>query len=295
MNHLNPEAATVTTSEPDKKKKKKEKKPKEEEVVDANKPKTAKDIQREMNQWAKRQEKVKLSFNKDTDERQPVQSAKAWEAEDDEEDEQLEQIANSYSRNDQNPTQKFDINDFLDRSLIACLLCQRQFKSLDVLDKHCQKSDLHKTNVQNKMKEMGIKPAISASSTGFSIDVEAPSASSYRDRAKERRQLYGIDPGLDELVGQQSDVNIAEEAAQKAIRPLDHSNIGNKLLKNMGWQEGTGLGRQQQGIVNPIAAEQRVQGVGLGAAGSKIAGLTWKERVKQSTLARYQDIQNREQ
>jgi hypothetical protein len=32
--------------------------------------------------------------------------------------------------------------------------------------------------------------------------------------------------------------------------PLDDSNIGNRLLKNMGWSEGSGLGRNQQGIKN---------------------------------------------
>lgn len=37
-------------------------------------------------------------------------------------------------------------------------------------------------------------------------------------------------------------------AAQKAAVPLDESNIGNKLLKSMGWQEGKGLGRHGQGM-----------------------------------------------
>ncbi|CAD5228317.1 unnamed protein product [Bursaphelenchus xylophilus] len=283
----NPEA----NAENEKKKKKKEKKVKEEE--DPNKPKTAKDIQREMNQWAKRQEKIKMSFNavKDSDDKPAVTStANTWEA-DEEADEQVDEVSTStLDRNEPSETRepiRFDINEFLDKSLIACLLCQRQFKSLDVLEKHCQKSDLHKTNVANKMAEMGIQ-------LGNPTTQEPKPSLPYRDRAKERRQLYGIDPGLDELGGTQSEANIAEEAAQKAIRPLDETNIGNKLLKNMGWQEGTGLGKAQQGIVNPIAAEQRVQGVGLGAAGSKVAGMTWKERVKQSTLARYQDLQDRE-
>lgn len=45
---------------------------------------------------------------------------------------------------------------------------------------------------------------------------------------------------------------------------IKSDNVGNRLLKSMGWQEGKGLGRHQQGIVDPIKAEQRVQGAGLG-------------------------------
>lgn len=29
--------------------------------------------------------------------------------------------------------------------------------------------------------------------------------------------------------------------------PLDETNIGNKLLKSMGWTEGTGIGKNNQG------------------------------------------------
>lgn len=36
-------------------------------------------------------------------------------------------------------------------------------------------------------------------------------------------------------------------AAYKAAVPLDDTNIGNKLLKSMGWSEGQGLGRNSQG------------------------------------------------
>lgn len=50
---------------------------------------------------------------------------------------------------------------------------------------------------------------------------------------------------------------------------IGESNIGNKMLKQMGWREGSGLGRTGGGITAPIEAEHRVQGMGLGAAGSK--------------------------
>lgn len=36
-------------------------------------------------------------------------------------------------------------------------------------------------------------------------------------------------------------------AAFKAATPLDSSNVGNRMLKSMGWSEGQGLGRNLQG------------------------------------------------
>ncbi len=35
-------------------------------------------------------------------------------------------------------------------------------------------------------------------------------------------------------------------------KPLDKSNLGLKLLKNMGWKEGQGLGKKEDGIKEPV-------------------------------------------
>ena len=43
---------------------------------------------------------------------------------------------------------------------------------------------------------------------------------------------------------------------------LTGSNVGHKLLQKMGWQEGVGLGRREQGIVEPIMASTSVNNDG---------------------------------
>lgn len=49
----------------------------------------------------------------------------------------------------------------------------------------------------------------------------------------------------------------------------DENNVGNKLLKMMGWTEGTGLGTNGEGRVDPIQTAIYAQGVGLGASKGK--------------------------
>lgn len=49
----------------------------------------------------------------------------------------------------------------------------------------------------------------------------------------------------------------------------DESNVGNKLLKMMGWTEGTGLGADGEGRTDPIETAMYAQGVGLGASKGK--------------------------
>lgn len=138
----------------------------------------------------------------------------------------------------------------------------------------------------------------------------------YRDRAKERRRQFGIDstgyafdvmggpPGPTSVRHEETIRKVSEEASK---RPLDESNIGNRLLKSMGWKEGQGVGKHAQGkstlltslilwffsgIVNPIEAERFVQGAGLGAAGSKMrhgAEASHKEKTRQALYSRYHD------
>lgn len=61
----------------------------------------------------------------------------------------------------------------------------------------------------------------------------------------------------------------------------------------MGWNEGQGLGRSGQGIVDPVTASQRTQGAGLGALGSTVErdpNDTYKQTCKKVMMARFNDM-----
>ncbi|KZT66709.1 hypothetical protein DAEQUDRAFT_752028 [Daedalea quercina L-15889] len=152
--------------------------------------------------------------------------------------------------------------EFSDVAKMTCLLCARQFKSLEQLKRHNNESDLHK-----------------ASLTAIRAKMDQPK---YRDRASERRVMHN-----------QPDAPLPSEATHKAISKRKHAegppkpptpppapvepakdqnNIGNRLLKMMGWQEGTGLGTDGEGRVDPIQTAIYAQGVGLGASKGKEIG-----------------------
>ncbi|XP_065052002.1 G patch domain-containing protein 2-like isoform X1 [Rhopilema esculentum] len=46
--------------------------------------------------------------------------------------------------------------------------------------------------------------------------------------------------------------------------PIPETNVGNQMLRSMGWKPGTGLGPDGNGIIKPIAAHKRPKKHGLG-------------------------------
>ncbi|CAF0841009.1 unnamed protein product [Didymodactylos carnosus] len=155
---------------------------------------------------------------------------------------------------------------YIDWIKLTCLLCQRQFDTKDILQKHLQMSNLHKLV--------------------------------YRDRAKERRDKYGKDDsnikrGLSQKISSPyenysristtNDQDFYSIPTQRRLRifivaqeyyflclfyfvaPSD--SIGSKLMKKQGWKEGVGIGKNLQGRADPIEAQMRQKGLGLGARG----------------------------
>lgn len=83
----------------------------------------------------------------------------------------------------------------------------------------------------------------------------------YRDRALERRTLFN-QPDVPVPEGGSNKPNKKRQSEGPPPRPSpppatlnpgeDESNVGNKLLKMMGWKEGTGLGAEGDGRTDPM-------------------------------------------
>ncbi|KAL0276095.1 UNVERIFIED_CONTAM: hypothetical protein PYX00_003753 [Menopon gallinae] len=164
---------------------------------------------------------------------------------------------------------------------LACLLCKRQFPTKEALCRHQQLSDLHKQNLEAWYSSRGMD--------------NAPQRM-YRDRAKERREKFGIpdEPRPNRL--KEKYLKEKEEIYEEPNRGgIPAENVGSKMLQKMGWTEGMGLGRSNQGRTDIIQANQRVPTAGLGASGSNLGtgslGSTYKDNVKRSMMARYSELE----
>ncbi|GJD11013.1 RNA-binding protein 5 [Galdieria sulphuraria] len=134
--------------------------------------------------------------------------------------------------------------------VFICELCRRKFKSNDILEKHIQFSELHRTNLQNSM---------------------------YRDRAAERRQLHPPEDMDDSLPKKGMHPKKRSFSSKKASSSLDiENNIGAKLMKSMGWKEGQGLGREGSGSEPLNDPELRINPTD-----------SQKERLRKETMLRW--------
>ncbi|KAH8871306.1 RNA-binding protein isoform 2 [Schistosoma japonicum] len=224
----------------------------------------------------------------------------------------------------------------LDWTKLACMLCSRGFKDATTLQKHRAFSGLHYENLNKLRGKYGLPPipaptptqnqetpVVNSPKNSLSIasllQIGAQTASNhaksvasrqttsrsttsnqYRDRAKERREKYGIPspPRMKTVENQPSTVQIDQEVF---IPPLTHipppsqsaPNVGSRLMEKMGWQAGQGLGRSNQGRTQIVEAEFREAGVGLGIKTSKRGPQSdnYKDNVKRAMFARFHELE----
>uniref|UniRef100_A0A8D2JHE8 RNA binding motif protein 10 n=1 Tax=Varanus komodoensis TaxID=61221 RepID=A0A8D2JHE8_VARKO len=170
---------------------------------------------------------------------------------------------------------------------LACLLCRRQFPSKEALIRHQQLSGLHKQNLEIHRRAHLSEQELEALEKN---DIEHMK---YRDRAAERREKYGVPEPPEPKKRKYSAVTPATVDFEQPTRDgLGSDNIGSRMLQAMGWKEGSGLGRKKQGIVTPIEAPTRVRGSGLGARGSSygaVASESYREALHKTMLTRFNE------
>ncbi|XP_066152736.1 RNA-binding protein 5-like isoform X1 [Euwallacea fornicatus] len=177
-----------------------------------------------------------------------------------------------------------DEDSLLDFTRLICNLCKRQLGSAEALHKHAKISSLHKQNLEARRKKKA---------------ENNPGKIVYRDRAKERRLKYGDpdEPQPSKLKEKYLKALSSEIPAASASvsEPIGAENVGNRLLQKMGWTEGQGLGKTNQGRTTIIQAEQYGNSVGLGnKTAGYTAGESYKDCVKKMMYARYQELTERE-
>ena len=139
----------------------------------------------------------------------------------------------------------------------VCLLCQRKFQNVEKLKQHVKLSLLHKHNLAKR--EAALEKAALAKEQ----------EKEYRDRAQERRFLYGPeapsssftkdvvdDESMSMSMGMSMGMTTGPSLTQarvvttaEVVNPsenLGDSNIGNKLLQKLGWKNGASLGRKEK-------------------------------------------------
>jgi len=105
--------------------------------------------------------------------------------------------------------------------------------------------------------------------------------SKYRDRAQERRRVHNqpdipvLPPSTTSKPATPVTISIPAAVPKPVDVGEDADNIGNKMLKKMGWEEGAGLGVEGEGRAEPVKAAVYAAGAGIGASkGREVTGFT---------------------
>jgi len=131
----------------------------------------------------------------------------------------------------------------------------------------------------------------------------AGEAPKYRDRAQERRRVHNQP---DVPTPQPANVSKPRYSEGPVPNPVasapppppievgkDENNIGNKLLKKMGWSEGSGLGAEGEGRAEPIKTAIYATGAGLGASKGRevtnFSGTSYGDATKDVARERFEN------
>lgn len=189
---------------------------------------------------------------------------------------------------------------FADPNKHCCYLCLRQFNDAAEVNTHERMSDLHQANLSDAAKVS--KARAKLEKHGITINQtsldSSESTAEYRDRARERRKVYGVVNKKGEQIGKKTKSSGPSSEDDSASAPAPSK--GASLLSKMGYTPGQGLGASGAGMTAPISQDVYVAGVGLGAQGGRVGDAveeaekntkgdyaTWAASVKQGARERY--------
>jgi hypothetical protein len=75
----------------------------------------------------------------------------------------------------------------------------------------------------------------------------------YRDRALEMRKLHGSSGKKIAFSVNKNTTRMKTKPLVSTSKPISEENIGNKMLRKMGWKSGEGLGANKDGITEPVS------------------------------------------
>lgn len=166
---------------------------------------------------------------------------------------------------------------YVDKEKVCCLLCMMKYKSLEDLATH-ERSRNHKTAAEDeekvkKAKERLAKRGIKIPSEETPKPDDGESEPQYRDRAKERREVYGQPKRPSNQDPARKDTKGGAAGKSREPSPTAAASVqskGSAMLAKMGWSTGQGLGAKGEGRTEVIETNAYQEGVGLGAEGGKL-------------------------
>lgn len=165
---------------------------------------------------------------------------------------------------------------YADPNRHCCYLCMRQFANNAEVNRHERLSDLHRQFLKDDIKVQ--KAQHKLAKHGIQPNQPVATATQYRDRARERRKVYGVvnkkgeqvQPPRPSIKPSRPAAGDDDEAAAPASAAAPKQSKGASLLSKMGYTAGQGLGASGEGITAPVSQDVYVAGVGLGAEGGKV-------------------------
>nr|XP_060621726.1 RNA-binding protein 6 isoform X1 [Anolis sagrei ordinatus] len=177
-----------------------------------------------------------------------------------------------------------DEDKLTDWNKLACLLCRRQFPNKEVLMKHQQLSNLHKQNLE-------IHRKIKRSEQELAYLERREREGKFKEKGSDRREKF---EERDSPERKRPRPFKNSDSGYKPTGKTENNNKGSRMMQAMGWKEGSGLGRNEQGMTSPVEPENRKRGAGLGTQGRanrRQSNETYRDAVRRVMFARYKELE----